>query len=336
MRDGRDARGAQPGNGTAAPGSERSGPGRGAGRRKEALPGAGPPPPEPPAASARAGPFPPLRSPRPGSGRPPPRSRARAPRTPNRRPRPSPPAGSAELGGSWRRADWPSSGPRTFPLPPGSAEAPRHGPHRPGSTARPARPDRGAQRAEPSPARPAPLTGAAGAAAGADHAGNHGKKPGRETDVAGGRAGRGRSPCPAAGGGAAGPGRLVGGGARGLAAARPKRSRGSRDPSDPGARHRPPRRRTPRPLLPARGVEGAAPPDPRRPRCGPGLGAGPAASGGSAAGAAPSACGLPAPAAALGPFCIRRAARIPVSRPQCPHEDETTLLPRGLHMRYRL
>lgn len=275
MRDGRDARGAQPGNGTAAPGSERSGPGRGAGRRKEALPGAGPPPPEPPAASARAGPFPPLRSPRPGSGRPPPRSRARAPRTPNRRPRPSPPAGSAELGGSWRRADWPSSGPRTFPLPPGSAEAPRHGPHRPGSTARPARPDRGAQRAEPSPARPAPLTGAAGAAAGADHAGNHGKKPGRETDVAGGRAGRGRSPCPAAGGGAAGPGRLVGGGGAGPSGGPAERQPWLPGPLRPRRAAPPPPAQNPaapsaRPGRRGRGAARSAQASVRtRPRCGP-------------------------------------------------------------------
>lgn len=154
MRDGRDARGAQPGNGTAAPGSERSGPGRGAGCRKEALPGAGPPPPEPPAASARAGPFPPLRSPRPGSGRPPPRSRARAPRTPNRRPRPSPPAGSAEPGaaGGGRTGPPRGRGPsRSRPAPPRLRATARTGREAPPAPLGPT-----AEHKEPSPARPGP------------------------------------------------------------------------------------------------------------------------------------------------------------------------------------
>lgn len=214
----------------------------------------------------------------------------------------------------------------------GSAPRPAQaGRHRP---PRSARPRSTKSRAQPGPARPPYRRCGGGGRRGPR------REPWKEAGTGDGRGwragGAGAFAVPGSWGRRGGAGAARGGGARGLAAARPKRSRGSRDPSDPGARHRPPRRRTPRPLLPARGVEGAAPPDPRRPRCGPGLGAGPAASGGSAAGAAPSACGLPAPAAALGPFCIRRAARIPVSRPQCPHEDETTLLPRGLHMRYRL
>lgn len=293
-RDGlaEDARGAQPGNGTAAPSSEQPGPGRGAGRWKEALPGAGPPP-EPPRlhpALGRARRSPP-RGPAP-AGRP----REAVPRPRGRRtggPVPRPPRARPSRG---QRAG-PSSEPRTLPLPPGPAAA------RTGREAPPAPLGPTTAHKEPSPARPGPppLPALRGRRQARTTPGTMEKRrDGRRTWLAGGR-GRGRSPCPAAGGGAAGPGPGRLGGGAGPSGGRAEMQPGPSGPLHPRGHGTAPRCRASRPVLPARGVEGAAPPDPRRPRGGPG----PAA-------ALRSARGLPAPVVLSGcSVCGGPGSRLP-------------------------